>query len=281
MNQKRTLIAIVLLLVSLLATACETGVSAQEVPDSASPLVYEIDMSESGVSVPEELPGGIVTLAFANGTEAQQMAILARLNEGVTAEQFSEALAAENPMPAFAMVRWLGGLSLPAGAEQEMVYELDSAEHVLLVFTQQGPQTGFIQVTDEVSIGRVPEADIQAELINFALILPDEIQAGPQTWHIKNIGEQWHEMHILKAHENVAAQEIIDYLSQGPVPSGPAPFESVAFVAPLDPEEEVWTTFDLEPGEYTVLCALPDITVTDEEHAHAEKGMIRKLIVTE
>ncbi|MDX1522444.1 MAG: hypothetical protein R3264_12530 [Anaerolineae bacterium] len=282
MNHKSLLTTLVILTLALLGTACGAPASAQKAAGAKEPATrpaHVIEMSTAGLTVPEELPGGIVSLTFNNKTDAEHMPILARFNEGVTVEQFDTALAGDDPMAAFALVHWLGGTSLTPKTEHQMVYDLVAGQHVLIDFGEQGPQTAYFKVTGDQSSQIAPKAAITAELKDFTVILPDKIKAGSQTWHIENSGNQWHEMQIVKLNEGITVQAAIDFMSQGPTPDGPPPFETVAFVAPLNQGEEVWTDFNLEPGEYTIICALPDLTGS-EEHSHAHLGMVRQLTVT-
>lgn len=280
MFKNRTLLMIVILLMGAMVTACQTGVVAQDAPSEAPESPYRIAITDTDLIVPADLPSGVVTLSYVNQSAGQQVADLARLKEGVTVEQFNTAMAGEDPMAAFMLVQWLGGVTLGPNATQEVIYELEPDQHVMIAFGDQGPQTAFTQVTSEKMMAQLPVPTIHAELTDFSLIIPDEIKAGRHTWQITNIGKQWHEMHIVKMNDGVTTQEVIEYLSQGPVPEGTPPFESIAFVTPLDPERSIWATFELEPGQYTVICALPDL-ITSHENSHASLGMVRQLTVSE
>lgn len=283
MNQKQIFMALAIFLMALILPACNTArqaVAADKAvaAEAAAPVGYTVDISANGLTMPEKLPGGIVTVTFANKSEAQHMPILARFKQDVTVEQFNTAMASEDPMAAFSLVHLLSGTSLAPNAEQQIVYDLKAGQHVLLDFGEQGPQTAFFEVTAEVSPADIPAAGIKADLKDFAVILPDEIKAGPQTWHIQNSGGQWHELQIVRLNEGVTIQEVIDLMGQDGPPAGPPPFEPVAFVPPLSEGEQLWTTFDLEPGVYTIICVLPDVAGA-EHHSHAQLGMVRQLTV--
>ncbi len=125
-----------------------------------------------------------------------------------------------------------------------------------------------------------PQSDVNADLVDFNFVLPDQIKAGAHTWKIENKGAQWHEMAIVKLNEGVAVDDVLAMMSQEQPPEGPPPYEDVAFWAPMGAGEKAWATFDLPAGEYTVLCFLPDFGATPPV-SHAEHGMVRTLTVTE
>jgi hypothetical protein len=53
----------------------------------------------------------------------------------------------------------------------------------------------------------------------------------------------------------------------------------IASWGPVSQGERAWATFNLEPGEYTVICGLPDLV--GEGHSHLELGMVRSLTVVQ
>jgi hypothetical protein len=182
-------------------------------------------------------------------------------------------------MAAISLVQLLGGLSVAPGAEQQIIYDLKDGAYVAMDFGEQGPVTTFFQTAGEKSAAAAPEAEVKVQLADFTFVMPDQIKTGPQTWQIENIGNQWHEMGIVKLNDGVALSDIIAAMSHEEEPAGPPPFEEVAFWAPISQGERAWVTLDLEPGVYTIICFLPDLA--GSEKSHAEHGMTRQLTVIE
>ena len=109
--------------------------------------------------------------------------------------------------------------------------------------------------------------------------LPDEIAAGPQLWQIENLGKQWHEMIIVQLNEGVSVDDVMTMLMEAG-PEGPQdepPFQDFGGWSPISEGNRAWGTFDLPPGEYTVICFLPDVMA--DMAPHVAKGMIRQLVV--
>jgi hypothetical protein len=120
-----------------------------------------------------------------------------------------------------------------------------------------------------------PAADVKVQQVDFAFILPDEVKAGHQTWMIENKGTQWHELAIIKPHPGVTMDDLITLLESQDPQSEP-PLDIVAAWPPMSEGEQVWVDLDLPPGEYTVICTMPD---SKDGKPHLAHGMMRTLTV--
>lgn len=270
---------VVLLAAVLLAAACSTPApTATPVP---MPEVT-VEVSDAGISAPAEMPAGLVAVTVNNSTQAPTGPIFARLNEGVSQEQFMEALMAdESGMAAISLVTLLGGAQAGAGESVRTVFDLKPGNHIALGFGEGPPQlANFTVAAGSGAAPAAPAAAVNAELLDFQFALPDQIKAGVQTWQIENKGGQWHEMVVVKLNEGVTADDLMAMMMSGEEPDGPPPFEQVAFWAPMSAGERAWMDVDLPAGEYTVLCFLPDFA-SDPPKSHLEHGMVRTLTVTE
>jgi hypothetical protein len=270
---------VVVMAAVLLTAACSTPApTATPVP---MPDVT-VEVSDAGISAPAEMPAGLVAVTVNNSTEAPTGPIFARLNEGVSQEQFMEALMAdESGMAAISLVTLLGGAQAGAGESVRTVFDLKPGNHIALGFGEGPPQlANFTVAAGSGAAPAAPAAAVNAELLDFQFALPDQIKAGVQTWQIENKGGQWHEMVVVKLNEGVTADDLMAMMMSGEEPDGPPPFEQVAFWAPMSAGERAWMDVDLPAGEYTVLCFLPDFA-SDPPKSHLEHGMVRTLTVTE
>jgi hypothetical protein len=273
---------VVLMLVALLViAACSTPAAAPTPTPVAMPEVT-VEVSDAGISAPDEVPAGLVAVTINNSTQAPTGPIFARLNEGVSQEQFMEALMAdESGMAAISLVTLLGGAQAEAGKSVRTVFDLKPGNHIALGFGEGPPQLANFTVAAGSGVApAAPAAAVNAELLDFQFALPDQIKAGVQTWQIENKGGQWHEMVVVKLNEGVTADDLMAMMMSGEEPDGPPPFEQVAFWAPMSAGERAWMDVDLPAGEYTVLCFLPDFA-SDPPKSHLEHGMVRTLTVTQ
>jgi hypothetical protein len=265
----------------LLAAACSTPTPAPTATPPPAPEV-RVEISAEGISAPAEMPAGLVAVTIDNSTEASTGPIFARLNDGVTQEQFMEALMTdESGMAAIALVTLLGGAQAGAGESVRAVFDLKPGNHIALGFGEGPPQlASFTVAAGSGAAGAAPAAGVTVDLIDFQFTMPEQIKAGAQTWQIENKGTQWHEMAVLKLNEGVTVQDVMAMMMSETPPKGPPPYEEMAFWAPMSAGERAWIDVDLPAGEYTVLCFLPDFA-SDPPSSHLEHGMVRTLTVTE
>jgi hypothetical protein len=263
----------------LLAAACSTP------PPTATPVpmpAVTVEVSDAGISAPAEMPAGLVAVTVNNSGQAPHAPLFARLNDGVTQEQFMETMTTdESGMAALALVSLLGGAQVQPGASQQMTFDFKPGNYIALDMGEGPPQiANFTATAGSGAAPAEPVAAVNADLIDFQFALPDQIKAGAQTWKIENKGGQWHEMAIFKLNEGVTVEDLMAMMMSGEEPDGPPPFEEMAFWAPMSQGERAWLTVDLPPGVYTVLCFLPDFA-SDPPKSHLEHGMVRTLTVTE
>jgi hypothetical protein len=250
--------------------------AAGTAPEAAAAIpVVTIRVTEAGMEAPAEMPSGVVAVAIEGG-DPENLPMLARLNEGVTMEQLGEALGQPDPMAALPLVSLLGGA---ASVDGQVIYDLTPGDYAVVSFPADGPPSAAPIVAGEPSGAAPPTPDITVSLVDFSFAMPDKIATGPQVWQIENAGEQWHEMPILKLNEGVTIDDVLAMMAEsGPGgPEGPPPFEIVAFWSPMGAGEKAWVTWDLPPGEYTVICFLPDLA--GDMSPHVAHGMVRTLVV--
>ena len=272
----RVLSIVGLLLIALVLSACSMGGGTEAtVDDTGSDIpVITVTLGDDGLSVPAETPSGVVAI----DQSAAPDAFIARLNDGVTTEQLTEALASaqEDPTAALALLTLIGGASNTT--DGHLIVDLKPGTHAVVNFGETGPQMATF-TAGEPSGATAPAPDVTVDLVDFNFAIPAEISAGPKVWQINNKGEQWHEMAIVKLSEGATVDDVLAMIQSGEEPAGPPPFEDVAFWSPNSPGETGYVTWDLPAGEYTVLCFLPDLA--GDFSPHAAHGMVAQLKVTE
>ncbi len=245
---------------------------AAETGDAAAGVV-PVKVAAAGIEIPATIPSGIVTFAYQMAADAPGMPEFARLNDGVTLDEFMQA-AQQDIMAAVPLVTMIGNAETKVG--DEVTYDLKPGDYVGLVFQEGAPPLTAGFTAGAASGAEEPQADVTAQLADFAFILPDAIAAGPQTWLIENTGAQWHELGIVKLQEGTSVDDLLTVLAQEEQ-DGPPPFEDVVFWSPMGAGQRAWVTWDLPPGEYTVICFLPDLA--GDMSPHAAHGMVRTLVV--
>lgn len=276
-----------ILLVAVLLAACRPIQVAPTNTRSATPALpaVVIAVSDQGITAPIEMSAGIVSVTFQNNTSTPASegqcggaVILIQLAEGKTVADFMTMFAAGGVDPAVATA--LGGGCANAGQSSHAIYNLEPGAYLAFASVGAEPQIAEFTVQAGDNLAAPPQAEVTAQLVDFSFVLPDEIKAGPRLWAISNAGTQWHHMSIVRLNEGATIEQVLAIVMAETEPAGPPPAQEMALWEVMSPGVTAWTTIDLPPGEYYVLCFLPDLT-GNPPMAHVGKGMVRLLKVTE
>lgn len=266
---------------------------AEPTEPSAEAGVLEVTGLDYTYSSPSSIAGGVTTIHFTNGSEAEDhQAQLFRLNEGTTFEDFNATLlTAASEADVLPLGTLVGGLGVGAGGTAEAVLDLQEGTHVMLCFIPS-PADGTPHVakgmitTLEVTAPAAeqpepPVADVSVGLADFAFDVPETLPAGATTFEVTNNGPQPHEMALIQAAQGATYQDVLDIIlaepdPEAPPPSGPPPFTFVGQMAVLGNGESGFTTIDLSAGTYALLCFVTD---PDSGAPHAALGMAQELTV--
>jgi len=108
---------------------------------------------------------------------------------------------------------------------------------------------------------------------DYEFEMPDTLSAGPTLFHLTNDGEQLHHMTLVKLEQG---KTLADFTA---LPPGPAPVWAVFMGGPnatLPKGGQSEDIVDLSPGNYAVICIIPDA----DGKLHTMKGMVKALTVT-
>lgn len=259
----------------MLISACQTA--AAKTPE------VTITAKEYAFDLPESIEGGVVTLKLSNTGNEPHMAMLFRLNEGVTLDQFNAALKEPNPSGVFALGNFASGVNTtPPGATQATTLDLKAGDYAVLDFGAGEDHVPYMakgmlkpfKVTAGSSTAE-PASDVAVTLKEYTFEMPTELKAGAHTLKVSNQGTQSHEMILFKLAEGKTLADLHTFLSN-PEPSGPPPGEEVGGALPMAAGMRAWTTVDLKPGNYVAVCFIPD---SGDGKSHLEHGMLMPLKV--
>lgn len=244
--------------------------------DADYPTITGVATDEA-IEFPEEVPAGFVKLVFENNrSEAGFTAVVARINDGISVEDFMAAASAENPMEALSMVSLYGGMNTAPGESTGYTVNLSAGNYLLLEFGEAGPSDfkTFTVTEGDMMDMAAPQADVHLAMVDFAFGVPGFMPAGEQLWHLENVGDQWHETVIIPLPEGIeSVSDVLEAMASDDQPD----IQPVLFWAPMSPGTEAWVTVDLAPGNYVILCFLPDLN--GDFSPHMNHGMVQVFIV--
>ncbi|HMH26538.1 MAG TPA: hypothetical protein VK542_08155 [Gemmatimonadaceae bacterium] len=250
---------------------------------SAAPAkapVVRVSGMDFSFDAPDVIPAGLTEFRFTNkGPSLHHMQIL-KLEGGKTVDDLRVALA--NPGPPPAWVKEVGGPNAPApGLESNTTVMLEPGNYALICFVDIGGPPHFMKgmvralrvVPSTDASAPTPNVDVTATLFDYGFKLSSPIQAGTRTIRVLNGGAQHHEIELVQLLPGGSAADFLKWMGKM---EGPPPGKPLGGVAALDVGASQYFTADFAPGNYALICFLPDAKDGKPHFAH---GMIQQITV--
>ena len=269
---------LVVLLSLLVSVACQANTAAQA-SGSTKAAIPEItvEVNDTGLTVPPELPAGLVAITVKNTGAESSSPMFARLNEGVSLDDFKKTLAKQADEE-IALASWLGGAEVAPGGSLRVVYDLEVGHYIAVGGSYEQPVVVPVEVKGSGSPDlAAPPAEVEVKMAEFAYVMPHQVKAGSHIWSFENTGKEMHTFDIIKLHEGKTLDDLMALARAEELPDE-MPFDFIGGWGGMSAGERAWAPLDLLPGEYMVICGIPDPA---SGKRHMELGMIHHLIVTE
>jgi hypothetical protein len=230
---------------------------------------------------PDTIPAGLTRIRFLNQGHEPHHLQLARLSEGHTVGDLLDAAAKGDLTPAWAT--YVGGPNVPRpGAPGEVAVNLAPGNYAMLCFIAsrdgvrhfaKGMLRSLTVVPASGPPARDPKADGRLALNDYSFTFTPELRAGRYTTRVENAGAQAHEVFMVRLLPGKTMTEALEWAKTR---EGPPPFESAGGTLALSPGAVNFMTTDLVPGEYVLVCFVPD---AHDGKPHVAHGMIRQIRV--
>jgi hypothetical protein len=227
----------VLALAAMLTPSC--GSSDSDAPSPEPPQEIRITVTDESFGVPDGLESEPVSLTLQNDGKQVHRAFFARLNQGVTEEDVRSALS-KGPDALFPLLTLAGNMpEAKAGATSEIGMLFPEGDYIVIDPEVKGPPPLQFFEVSAASGAEVeePAADSSVETGDFYFEISDP-SSGEAIVEITNVGEQSHEVGIGRG-ANGEGEEVTTIFA--PAPGG-----------------KMWASVTLQPGDYTLVCFLPD-----------------------
>jgi len=276
MFQKLSILMALLAMTTSVFIGSVTAQSDMEIP------VYDITITDEGLEIPDDIAPGIAAFNFDNSAreESNSGAMLFQLAEGVTLEAFFAGLEAAmtsdeaGPMDEIGTIR--GGSWIEPGASVEIIYDLDPGQYVILEFVREVPAIAQFEISGDMEeVVDSVVADVVVDMVDYAYMMPNELDSGEMLWELTNSGEEEHEVAVIQIlDDNLAEEDIMEFLNTGEEPSEDQAQQLFSFIG-LPPGGTAWMNVDLEPGRYLLICFIE----SPDGQPHFHKGMLLLLNV--
>ena len=261
-----------------------------EVPTTANELLVEAN--DYAFVMPDTVAAGRTRIRLVNkGKEMHHMYIV-RLENGKRLGDLFAAMeqAAKHAAPGMhgAMPAWtkdVGGPNTPVpGGESGAIVDLAAGTYAVLCVIPSPDGTPHVMkgMAKELTVvaGRqaklvdAPAPTVTMTLTDYDFVLDKPLTAGQHTIRVVNAAEtQSHEVFIARLAPGKTAHDLLAWVEKM---DGPPPAMPLGGTVGLAKGVENLIPVNLEPGEYALLCFLPD---HKDGKPHVAHGMVRQITV--
>lgn len=280
---------------ALVTLAAIAACSGSEKPPAATPAaqqaaaptptVVTITASDFAFEMPDTIAGGMVTLRLVNKGPGIHHASLVRLSDGKTLADFAASLKAMKPTDA--LPPWAheeAGPNVPTpGSEQSITQNLQPGNYAVICWVDvpdkvphvmKGMMHPLTVTAPAGALAAVPAADVSVTMRDYAWDVAPALSAGKHVLKITNVAAQTHELVLIKL---AAGKTAADLMRWGKDYKGPLPGTAAGGVSGMAPGVEAYLALDLTPGDYVMLCFVPD---AKDGKPHAMHGMVAPIKVS-
>ncbi|HEU4631284.1 MAG TPA: hypothetical protein VFS08_16145 [Gemmatimonadaceae bacterium] len=273
-----------------LAAACTTEKTADDAADapaatpaaSADARVVTVHARDFAFQLPDTIEAGFTTLRLVNDGPDLHHVQLLRLDAGHTMDELMAAM--RNPGPPPAWVHDVGGPNTPApGDTAEAALDLAAGNYAVVCFIpapdgmphiMKGMAHGLVVKPAVVQVAAAaPTADTDITLDDYTFTLSRPLTAGHHTIRVTNQASQSHEVVLVKLAPGKTAQDVVTWVEKR---DGPPPGTPLGGVTAIAQGVANYMMVGLEPGEYALLCFVPDAA---DGKPHVMHGMTQQFSV--
>ena len=273
---------------ALTAIACTTPRPDHAADPSASvataavPNVLTVKTRDYAFDAPDTAHAGLTTIRLVTnpGREIHQVGLI-RLDSAKTPAEFFNATRTPGPMPAWAVE--VAGVNPPApGQTAEATITLEPGNYLLVCLVPspdgvphiaKGMSRPLVVTGGTVATAALP-ADVEIRLTDYAFGISTPLTAGAHVVSVVNDAQQTHEVQVVRLAPGKTAADVAAWVEKM---DGPPPGEPLSGVAGLGAGESATFPLTLTPGDYALLCFVPD---AKDGKPHVAHGMMQQFKVS-
>jgi hypothetical protein len=244
--------------------------------------VAVIHTKDFAFDTPDSVTAGWTTFHLVNDGANLHHAQLVRLDSGKTVADLEAAL--KNPPPFPRWVVEIGGPNAPDpnGGQTDATVNLDAGQYAFICFVDmpdhvphftKGMVRGLKVTAGSGAAAPEPTSDATVTLTDYAFSVQGSLNAGKHTIKVVNKGPQLHELELVRLAPGKTTKDFMAFIAKM---DGPPPGNALGGIAGFLPGTTAYTTVDLTPGNYLLLCFIPDMK---DGKAHFTHGMMKEFAV--
>ena len=265
----------------------ETAAAAP--PPPPMPQEVTVHARDFAFDAPDTISAGLTAFKLINDGPGLHHAQLLRIDSSKTVDEALAAIKAAKTFPVW-LVASGGPNAVAPGDSNVVVQELAAGHYLWICFVDiPGHVPHFVKGMDRELVVRPATgpaatpaaADINVTLRSFGFDFSAPLTAGRHTFRVETAAnaDQGHELVMFKLDSARTDRDFMAYMQDmyAGKAKGPPPARPVAGVAEIRGGMPVEFTADITPGDYLLICFLPDIT---DGKPHFMHGMMQTIHVS-
>lgn len=247
---------------------------------AAKPHVVTVTAKDFTYDAPDVVPAGVTEFRLVNKGPSLHHVALLKLTGGKTVADLTAALAKPGKLPAW--IKEMGGPNAAVpGSESNSTLTLTAGNYALICFVDLGGPPHFTKgmvrplrvVAAKAPVSAEPKADLTMTLVDYNFKQSTPVKAGRRTIRVQNTALQHHEVQLVHLAPGASVDTFMNWLQ---TQKGPPPGKALGGVAGLEPGAHQFFTANFVPGNYALICFLPD---AKDGKPHFMHGMTQQIIV--
>jgi hypothetical protein len=260
------------------ATAANTGA-----PSIAGANLVTVRTSDYAFDAPDTIPAGLTTIRLEAGGQELHHATLLRLDAGKTFDDLMQVLQQPGGGPPPVWIHEVGGPNPPRpGGTAETTQLLEPGSYAIICMipspdgtphAAKGMVRRLVVVPAPGPAAAEPVADVTMRLDDYRFTLSAPLTAGQRLIRVENDAAQPHEVLLVRL---APGKTPLDVAAWAEKPEGPPPGEPLGGVAGMQKGTVAFFPANLTPGEYGLICFIPD---AKDGKPHFVHGMVQQFRV--
>lgn len=246
---------------------------------TAVPVVTFVARDFAFDSIPD-VPAGVVQVRLRNDGPTLHHAVMMKLHAGKTVDDLVAALKNPGPPPSWAEPVPSPNAPVP-GEYANVTTRLTPGNYAVLCFVDIGGAPHFtkgmyrgFRVVPSNNKAHEPKADVTLRLFDYGFKFSKPLTAGHHTVRVVGDGPQEHEVELVQLPPGKKVGDVLAWV--GSDMKAPPPGKPMAGVVGLIPGAHAVFDITLTPGEWGLICFLPDVK---DGKPHFTHGMVTQVTV--
>jgi uncharacterized cupredoxin-like copper-binding protein len=261
----------------------------KEVAPPPAPNIVTITASDFAFAAPDTVPSGWTHIRLVNNGPAIHHVQVVQLKDGRTMDSLMAMFRAPRapnapPPPPPSWMHEIGSPNAPApGDTSDVITNLEPGHYALICFIPDSAgvphlalgMTRALEVTAASGpTAAEPTADVEIKLSDYTFTESAPLTSGRRIIKVTNDGPQLHEMFVARLDSGVTAQQLVGWIAGGM--RGRPPATPMGGTVGIANGEHAYMVADLTPGNYALLCFVPD---KNDGKEHIQHGMMKQITV--